>query len=190
MMRRLSDPELDAWRVVPTAVLCDERGHLGVLSGMRPLFAGRSFAAQALTIAVDGPDSATPREALALAWPRACIIIDARSRPDAAVWGGNLAAIARDRGIVGIVVDGNVRDVVDLRASGLAVYSRGVTPRGPAWGGRIGGRIQCGGVDIAPGDLLVGDEDGVIAVPLDHVDGGLLERCRARMAREAQGQQG
>lgn len=190
MMRRLSGAELDAWRAVPTAVLSDERGHLGVLSGLRPLFEDRIFAAQALTIAVDDTDHGAPRKALAMAWPRACVVIDARLRPDAAVWGGNLAGIARDRGVAAVVVDGSVRDVADLRASGLAVCSRGVTPRGPPWGGRIGGTIRCGGVDVAPGDLIVGDEDGVVAVPLDAVDAALFERCRARMAREAQGRTG
>ena len=189
-MRLLSHSELAAWSANPTAVVSDERAHRGVLFGLRPLFAGRSFAAQALTIAVDNIDNGTPREALATAWPYACVVIDARLRPDGAVWGGNLAAIARDRGVVAVVVDGNVRDIVELRASGLAVYSRGVTPRGPAWGGRIGGTIQCGGVEVARGDLIVGDEDGVIAVPLAEVDDGLLERCRARMKREAQGLSG
>ncbi len=187
-MRLLSPSELAAWSAIPTAVLSDERDHRGVLSGLRPLFAGRSFAAQALTIAVDNTGNGIPRKALASAWPRACVVIDARLRPDSAVWGGNLASIARERGVTAIIVDGNVRDIVDLRASGLAVYSRGVTPRGPVWGGRIGGTIKCGGAEVAQGDLIVGDEDGVIAIPLDAVDAGLLERCRARLAREGQGQ--
>jgi regulator of RNase E activity RraA len=56
------------------------------------------------------------------------------------------------------------------------------------WGGRIGGTIQCAGVEVAQGDLVVGDEDGVIAIPLDALDEELLKRCRARMAREAGGQ--
>ena len=189
-MRLLTHSELAAWSAIPTAVLSDERAHGGVLFGLRPLFAGRSFAAQALTIVVEDIDNGAPRKALAAAWPHACIVIDAHMQPDAAVWGGNLATIARDHGVTAVVVDGNVRDIVELRASGLAVYSRGVTPRGPAWGGRIGGTMQCGGVEIAQGDLIVGDEDGVIAIPLDAVDDELLERCRARMTREAQGQTG
>ena len=187
-MRLLFASELAVWSAIPTAVLSDERLHRGVLFGLRPLFAGRSFAAQALTIAVEDIDNGAPRNALAAAWPHACVVIDARLRPDGAVWGGTLAAIARARGVTAVVVDGNVRDIVDLRASGLAIYTRGVTPRGPAWGGRVGGAIQCGGVEVAQGDLLVGDEDGVIAIPLDGVDDELLERCRARMTREAQGQ--
>lgn len=186
-MQLRSEENLAAWRAIPTAVISDEHSHHGVLAGVHPLFSGRSFAAQALTIAVDASDNGAPRQALAQVWPHACIVIDARVRPDAAVWGGSLAKLACERGVVGIVVDGNVRDVVELRASGLAVFSRGVTPRGPAWGGRIGGVIQCGGVSIAAGDLVVGDEDGVIAIALADANDALLTRCRARVAREAQG---
>ena len=186
-MRRLTEPELAAWQAIPTAVVSDERQHQGVLSGVRPLFPGRSFAAQAFTIEVQDLDNGAPRKALAEVWSRACIVIDARARPDGAVWGGNLIRIARERGVTAIVVDGNVRDVVDLRNSGLAVCSRGVTPRGPMWGGRIGGPIQCGGIKIQSGDLIVGDEDGLIAVPLHAVNDELLARCRARLSRETQG---
>jgi len=186
-MRLLTESELAAWRAIPAAVISDERQHHGVLFGVRPLFAARSFAAQALTIEVEDVDNGAPRKALAEAWPRACIVIDARTRPDGAVWGGNLIRIARDRGVAAVVVDGNVRDVAELRDSGLAVCSRGVTPRGPMWGGRIGGPIQCGGVLLRQGDLMVGDDDGVVAVPLDEVNEALLGRCRDRLAREARG---
>ena len=186
-MRLLMASELAAWRRIPAAVVSDERQHRGVLSAIRPLFAGRPFAAQAFTIEVDTVDREAPREALAQTWPGACIAIDARAAPDAAVWGGNLIAIARERGIAAVVVDGSVRDIVDLRGSGIAVCSRGITPRGPRWGGRIGGTIHCGGVEIRPGDLVIGDDDGVIVVPLDEVSDELLARCRARVAREAEG---
>jgi regulator of RNase E activity RraA len=186
-MRLLNPTELAAWHGVPTAVASDERQHHGVLSAIRPLFAGRPFVAQALTIEVQAVDNGAPRAALRQAWSHACIVIDARATPDAAVWGGNLIRIARERGVAAVVVDGWVRDSVDLRDSGLAVCSRGVTPRGPAWGGRIGAKIHCGGVDIRPGDLMLGDDDGVIAIPLDIVTDALLARCRARLAREAEG---
>ena len=79
---------------------------------------------------------------------------------------------------------GNVRDTVELRESGLAVCSRGITPRGPMWTGHIGTPIECGGVGLRLGDLIVGDDDGVVAVPIDEVDDALLARCDARIARE------
>lgn len=186
-MHLLTATELAAWRDVPAAVVSDERQHQGALSTIRPLFAGRPFVAQAFTIEVEARDSVPPREALAHTWRGCCIVIDARFAPDAAVWGGNLIRIARERGVSAVVVDGNVRDVVELRESGLAVCSRGVTPRGPSWSGRFGSPILCGGVEIQPGDLIIGDEDGVVAVPWIHVNDDLLARCHARVAREAEG---
>jgi len=185
-MRVLKPGELERWGRVPAAVLSDECGHDGVLAAIRPLFAGRPFAAQAFTIRVDASGE-PPRVALAQIDAGACIVIDARASPDAAVWGGNLVRIARARGVRAIVVDGNVRDLSDLRESGLAVCSRGVTPRGPQWRGLLAQAIQCGGVTVEPGDLMVGDDDGVIAVRNDRVTDELLQRCNARIAREADG---
>ena len=186
-MQLMTPNELAAWQDVPAAVVSDEQRHQGVLSTIRPLFTGRPFVAQAFTIEVRVEHSVPPREALRHTWRGACIVIDARVTPDAAVWGGNLVRIARECGVSAVVVDGNVRDVADLRDSGLAVCSRSVTPRGPSWTGRFGIPIQCGGVAIRPGDLIIGDEDGVVAVPWIDVHDDLLARCRARMAREAKG---
>ena len=186
-MRRLSAAELAAWCRIPAAVVSDAREHLGVMTGVRPLFGGRTFAAQAFTIEVRTGDGVPPRQALGQVWPDACIVIDARATPDAAVWGGNLMRMARERGVVALVIDGNVRDVVELAASGLAVCSRSITPRGPTWSGTIGEVIRCGGIEVRAGDLIVGDDDGIVAVPLDEANDELLTRCRALLARDAQG---
>jgi 4-hydroxy-4-methyl-2-oxoglutarate aldolase len=186
-MRVLPASDLAMWSAIPTAAVSDERRHQGVLSAIRPLFAGRPFAAQAFTIEVGSSDGTAPRAALAQTWSGACIVIDARAAPDAAVWGGNLIRVAQARGVAAIVVDGNVRDVAELRDSGIAVCSRGITPRGPTWNGRVGDSIRCGGIEIRAGDLIVGDDDGVVAVPLDDVNDDLLARCHARLAREAEG---
>jgi regulator of RNase E activity RraA len=154
------------------------------MTAIRPLFSGRSFVAQAFTIEVRSVDDVAPRQALLQTWPRACIVIDARATPDNAVWGGSLVRIARQRDIAAVVVDGSVRDVADLQASGLAICSKGVTPRGPVWGGRVGGTIQCGGIEVRQGDLIVGDDDGVVVVPLSAVNDDFLASCKTRLARE------
>ena len=183
--RSLTEAELEAWKRIPTAVLSDEGAHAGVMMGIRPRFEGRAFAGQALTIEVQSVDDTPPREVLSQVPPGACIVIDARATPDAAVWGGNLIRIARERGVVGVVVDGCVRDLIELRSSGIAVCSRDVTPRGPAWGGRVGATIHCGRVEVRMGDLIVGDDDGVVCVPLEEATEALLGRCVTRLAREA-----
>lgn len=175
---RLSPSVLAEWRRIPTAVISDVVGHAGVLSpAIRPVVPTASFAGQALTIITEPVDNGAPRAALAQAWPGAAILVDAGAHPATAVWGGNLIAIAKSRGAVAVVVDGNVRDVSHLRASGLPVFARGITPAGPRWGGRFSVPIRLGGVEAAPGDLVVGDEDGVIVISAARLP-GLLERCR------------
>ena len=189
-MRVIGPSEIDKWRGIASAVVSDERQHQGVLSTIRPLFPGRPFAGQAFTIKVEIDAGDPPRSALEHVWPRACVIIDAGATPNAAVWGGNLIRIARQRGVSAVVVDGSVRDLVDLRDSGLAVCSRAVTPRGPQWRGTYGQPILCGGIGVDPGDLIIGDDDGVIVVPLADATAELLARCHARMTREAEGGMG
>ncbi|MCK5622420.1 MAG: RraA family protein, partial [Alphaproteobacteria bacterium] len=75
------------------------------------------------------------------------------------------------QGIAGIVLDGAVRDVAEMREMGFPVFCRAVVPRGPhkGFGGTIDGAISCAGVAVSPGDLVIGDDDGVAVVPLAQV---------------------
>ena len=78
-----------------------------------------------------------------------------------------------------------MRHPAELRDSGLPAFCRAIVPAGPhkGFGGAINGPIQCGGVPVNPGDLVLGDDDGVVVIRPDQID-GLLKRCRARMAME------
>jgi 4-hydroxy-4-methyl-2-oxoglutarate aldolase len=88
-----------------------------------------------------------------------------------------------------VVVDGRVRDLAELRTSGLAVYAREVTPAGRDWGGEVNVVVRCGGVEVAPCAVIVGDDDGVVVLPADGRP-ELLARCRERMASETARQAG
>lgn len=98
--------------------------------------------------------------------------------PDVALWGGLMAAGAQVRGLAGAVLDGGVRDVAEIRRdSGFQVFSRSVSP------GTTLGRyktlasnipVECGSILVAPGDLIVGDLDGVVVVPRAYVDAVLV----------------
>jgi regulator of RNase E activity RraA len=78
---------------------------------------------------------------------------------------------ALKQGIAGIVLDGAMRDVAEIRELGFAVFCRAIVPRGPhkGFGGTIDGTISCGGVAVSPGDLVIGDDDGVAVIPLSEV---------------------
>ena len=182
----MSDAELAAWRDVPPAVISDELNRTGAMAAaIEPLAPGMKIVGQALTVQTMVGDNAALHYSLTVAWPGAVLVVDARGHTDTAVWGGILTYAAKRVGVAGVVVDGSVRDVAELRESGIAVFARGAVPSGPhkGWGGSVNAPIQCGGVAVDPGDLIVADDDGVAVVGRRQMD-GLLERCRARMAKE------
>ncbi len=183
---RLSEAEIAAWAELPTAVIGDDLERTGTLqAAIKPLGPGMGFAGQALTVQTMVGDNAPLHYALTVAWPGCVIVVDARGHMDTAIWGGILTAAAQARGVRAVVLDGAVRDAAELRESGLAVYARGIVPNGPhkGFGGGVNVPIQCAGVAVDPGDLVVGDDDGVVVVRPDQMD-GLMAKCRARIARE------
>ena len=92
---------------------------------------------------------------------------------------------ARARGIAGFVIDGAVRDAQGLAEYGMPVFARAVTPAGPYKNGPgvLGDPIALGGVVVRPGDIIVGDADGVVVVPL-HRAGEIADGAEAKRARE------
>jgi 4-hydroxy-4-methyl-2-oxoglutarate aldolase len=113
-----------------------------------------------------------------------------------AVFGELFATEARRRGLAGIVADGYCRDLRGLRGIGLPVYARGTTPRSGSSVSRAphGERIVCGGVEVAPGDVVFGDDDGVLIAPADRIAAALetaelIGRSeRAILAAQARGE--
>jgi regulator of RNase E activity RraA len=97
--------------------------------------------------------------------------VDAGGALNTAIIGAMMINYARTRGIEALVIDGAIRDVEELAALDFAVVARGATPNGPfkTGPGEIGYPIGCGGVSIAPGDLLIGDQDGVLVIPRSEV---------------------
>jgi len=100
-------------------------------------------------------------------------------------WGDILTTAAIEKGIAGLVIDGCVRDIEAIRALGFPVFCRGTAIRGTAKApeGEVGATVRIGAVDIARGDLVVGDADGVVVLPAAQV-GATLERAAQREAKE------
>lgn len=156
-----------AWLGVPTALISDCLDRFGAMdAGIRPV-TGLPLAGWAATIQAMPGDSATVHGALTHARPGSVLVIDAGGHLDRAVWGAVLTAAAQAAGVVGAVIDGAVRDVAAVRGLGFPLFARGTNPAGPhkAGGGRTGTVVSCGRVAVAPGDLVVGDEDGVVVIP-------------------------
>lgn len=178
MMNEPEPDEIDALASLarfPTAVLYDAAMRLGLdgaVRGVRPLTMGLRIAGRALT-ARYAPKAETTRvlslyDAIADA-PAGSVLAIELGR-DQWVAGGNITAFARRCGLAGMVIDGCIRDVAEIRASGFPIYCRGPAVDGyaPEWALQaINVPITCGGVRIEPNDHIVGDEDGVFVVPAD-----------------------
>jgi regulator of RNase E activity RraA len=162
-------PEFDptAWEGVSSAALSDVIGRVGAMDGGIRRLSGRHMAGPAHTIATGAGDSSTIHRALEQAAPGSVVVIDAQGGTARAVWGGVLTIAAMERGVVGAVIDGAVRDLDDIAALGFTLYARATCPAGPHKGfrGSHGVPVQCGGVVVNPGDVVVGDADGVTVVP-------------------------
>ena len=179
----LSAEEIDAWCAIPTAVITDELGPGAALDpDIRSLF-GKRFAGRVRTIRTIPTPNMAAYETIEQLRPGDAILVDGRTYPDSAIWGGNMIAAATAKGMAGLVVDGNVRDAEDLAASGVAVHARRVQSVGWNWGGEIDVPITCGGVKASPHDLVVGDADGVVVIPAAN-RADLFSRCLDRIARD------
>ncbi len=185
--QQLSTEELELWSHIPTSIISDELNRTGTLhSEVRPLQSNFSFAGQALTVQCMVGDNAPIHYAMTVAWPGCVMVVDGRGHKDTALFGEILGEAALAKGVIAVIIDGAVRDSAELRESDLYVYTRGIVPNGPhkGFGGAINVPIQCAGVNVSPGDLVVADDDGVVIVPPQSMP-GLRARCDARIASEA-----
>lgn len=170
----------------PTSIVSDSLNRLGAMdAGIRTLAAGRSFAGSALTVEEVEGGNLMSHAALELVRPGDVIVIDAKRVTSRSCWGGIQTEAALARGAVGVVVDGVVRDADEIESLGLPIFARGVAPAGPlkGWGGNVNLPIACGGAVVSPGDVVLGDDDGVVVVPLALV-AALPSHCEERLAAE------
>jgi len=151
----------------PSSILADVAGRRGALSGrIAALAPTMRFAGPALTVEVRPGDNLMIHAALALAKPGDVIVVDGKGDLAAALMGEIMCQQAVAIGVVAVVIDGAVRDAEAIRALGLPMYAAGLNPNGPTKfvPGRINHPISIGGVSVHPGDLVVGDGDGVTVI--------------------------
>jgi 4-hydroxy-4-methyl-2-oxoglutarate aldolase len=167
--RRFPRPSaLGPFREAPTGWVADANGRRGALDhAIRAVTRARRFCGPALTVWSRARDNLAPYAAIEFAEPGDVMVIATEGYAEAAIVGDVLVGMARNKGIAAIVTDGMARDVEGLDATGIPVFARGLTPNSPHKDGpgEIGGAIVLGGVAIQAGDLVVGDENGVVAVP-------------------------
>lgn len=184
----LSDEDIRFWKAIPTTVISDALGRVGGMTGaIKPIAPNMGFVGQALTVNPMGRSNTALHYALDHAWRGCVMVVNARGNMANAVWGGVSTQAAKSRGVAAMVIDGCARDLDMLLASGVPVYARGVAPNGPdrSVGGEINVPISCGGVDVMPGDLIVGDSDGVVVASLSVLP-VLAGKCKERADERAE----
>jgi len=177
------------------ALLSDALGKAGAMDhDMRCWSANWRMAGPAVTLRVHTADILMVGKALSEC-PKGCVlVIDGQGELNTALWGAITTECARRKGVEGVVIDGAIRDVAQIRRDKLPVFARAVVPNagGAEYRGEIGVAIQCAGAVVGPGDLIVSDEDGVVVVPADRLEAtvALAERLRKveiKIQRQVQG---
>ena len=191
-----SDIRRDFERVPPSVVrkasafaasiLADVAGRRGTLDGrIAPLLPSMRLAGPALTVEVRPGDNLLVHAAISIARPGDVLVVDGKGDRTCALMGSLMMTACRTIGLAGVVIDGAVRDTDELRELGFPVFWVGANPRGPTKvaPGRINWPISCGGEAIQPGDLIVGDADGVVVIEREKAE-SLLDLATTKVAEE------
>ena len=151
----------------------DRLGLKGAVLGLRPLWPCPRIVGRAVTVKIKPAGLQKPKQhlctpAIAAATASDVIVIDHGGRIDVAAWGGLLSLAAQVKKIRGVIVDGAARDVDESRELEFPVFGRGavqVTARGRVMQESFNEEIECAGVQVHPGDLVIADMSGVVFIP-------------------------
>jgi regulator of RNase E activity RraA len=174
----------------PSCVVADSQERGGVLrSDIRPLFDSR-FVGTALTVRLFPGDLVDCLDALSVARKGDVIIVDAAGETETSIWGGLMAGLCQQKGVVGAVVDGAIRDTDEIKSLGFPIFSRAIVPRSThsPYSKRlepieVNVPIQCATVLVSPGDIVLADEIGVVVVPQQEA-AEVLKRAQQQAAQE------
>lgn len=169
---RIDDKILDCFRGLASSNLADAMGRFNFMDPGIQSRTNRPLCGLAVTVNARPADNLMVHKALQVAEPSDVVVVNTCGNTTSAVFGGLMCTTAAAKKLGGIVVDGAIRDVDDLVRLEFAAYSRSVSPGscdkdGP---GEINVPISCGGVVVCPGDIVVGDRDGVVVVPRAHAE--------------------
>ena len=168
------------------AILADVAGRRGTLHGrISALVPTMQVAGPAFTVEVRPGDNLMIHAAMTMAQPGDVLVIDGKGDQTCALMGAIMINACKALKLAGVVIDAAVRDSLELRELGFPVFSAGTNPNGPTKfvPGRINWPVSVGGVAVRPGDLVVGDADGVVAVEREKAE-SLLALARKKVEDE------
>jgi 4-hydroxy-4-methyl-2-oxoglutarate aldolase len=173
---------------LPSGNVCDAQGRTGALDHrIKPVSKKSQLCGTALTVDAGPRDNLAPWAALEFAKPGDIIVITTGEHLDCSVVGDIYVGMANNAGVAGIVTDGVVRDLPGINEVGIPVFARGISPNSP-WKngpGRVGLPILIGRVAVKAGDIVVGDQDGIVIVAREKA-GDAARAIQAVLAKEKQ----
>ena len=171
--RKVAPDVVERFRSLPVANVSDSMSRMTATGPrLRPMHRSGALAGPALTVKSRPGDNLMLHKALDMAEPGDVIVVDAGGELTNSLFGELMLSYAVKRGVAGLVIDGAIRDAQALYERNVPVFAAGVTHRGPYKDGpgEIGFPIAIDGMIIEPGDLILGDWDGLVAVPYDDVE--------------------
>lgn len=186
--RYVTQDILEAFREIPTSIISDGMDKMFAMdSHIRPFHPKPIMAGHALTIHCPPGDNLVLQKAIEMAEPGDVLVMNAGGDISQAPVGEIVVSNCIRRGTAGLVIDGAIRDSDILPSLSIPVFAKAVTHRGcyKNGPGEINVTIACGGIVVRPGDLIVGDSDGVVVVPYEEAE-GLLPKLQKMVEKEVQ----
>ena len=171
---------------IPVANIADNMNRMSCISAkIRPMNSA-PLLGTAFTVKVNPGDNLMLHKAIDMTQPGDVIVVDAQGALDNAITGELMISWMQHRKLAGLIIDGAIRDVGAIRNMNFPVYAAGANPKGPYKNGpgEINYPVCCGGVIVNPGDILVGDEDGVVVINPNDAE-SLLVIARGTVTKEA-----
>ncbi|WP_170318224.1 RraA family protein [Paenibacillus thalictri] len=170
MSRRPEADLLERFRGIATPLISDNMNRLqGASYTLRPIHQSGKLLGTAFTVKTRAGDNLLVHKAIDLAEPGDVIVVDAGGDMTQAIIGEIMMRLAIKKGLAGYVIDGAVRDTAAFYEGDFPCFAKGAAHRGPykEGPGEINVPVTIGGMVVHPGDIIIGDEDGIVAVPLD-----------------------
>ncbi|RLM62566.1 dimethylmenaquinone methyltransferase, partial [Halorubrum sp. Atlit-9R] len=165
----------------------DVTGNIGLTmdAGLRPAYDGVEMAGTAVTVKAAPGDNLIIHKAITLTEPGDVLIIDCDGYTDTGHVGELMCTSCQANGLAGLVIDGAYRDSREIAEMEVRVYGRGVNPQGPLKQdpGSVNVTVSVGGVSVDPGDIVIGDDDGLAVIPREGAE-EVLERAHEQLSAE------
>jgi len=189
IVRKIPRPDPEAVKILGelgVATVHEAQGRTGLMKTyMRPIYPSARLAGPAVTVLCQSGDNLMIHAAVAVCQPGDVLVVTTGSDSTDGMFGDLLATSLVAHGVLGLIIDAGVRDVSELTAMDFPVWSRAISAQGTvkATPGSVNIPIVCAGASIQPGDVVVGDMDGVVVVPRENA-AEVAKASQARVAKE------